>query len=343
MGHRAPAPPALTPPVPSPLPDMMLQPARGAAYLRSSSKAETLRTLLQATAEHDTAYLDVPHTHLQGLYDKIENFFELCTKRTKRKPLGDCWETELDPDDMATLSTQRAQVSSIESKLSPQSTDDEYEALAVARDLLDSLQGELRKKVVSRIAERNQRDAAAHSATWKLLSSFSDKRVQPEIPPSAVYNHYRSLSQVESAPLTADEVPQLFIGPLTQADAALEDDVTPEEARAALNDINLNSAPGPDGLPPRLVRSMFSCVLMVSFLARFLTRCFRSVFVPWQWRTSENFVLYKGVGPSTLMGSFRAISLTSSFAKVYIVLRLVVYLSANCALCPYPYLLISPF
>jgi hypothetical protein len=302
--------------IPSPIPDVMLQPAYGAAYLRSSSKAETLRALMQAVAEHDGSHVNASSTDLQHLYDKLENCFELCTKRTVRKPPGDCWETELDPDDMAMLSAQRTQISSVESKLSPNSPEEDYVALAVAHELHDSLQTELKKKVVTRIAERHQRDAASHSATWKLLSSFSDKRTQPEIPPLAVYDHYRSLSQVESAPLTADEVPQLFVGPLTKADAALEDDITLDEAWTALDNINLHSAPGPDGLPPRLVRSMFNSVLMISFLARFLMRCFCAVFVPWQWRTSENFVLYKGTGPSTLMGSFRAISLTSSFAKV---------------------------
>jgi hypothetical protein len=261
--------------------------------------------------------VDVTHEQLQQLYDKVENSFELCTKRTRRKPPGDCWELELDPEDAATLSTQRTQVSSMESKLSPQSTDSEYEAVAVARELLDGLQTELKKNVVSRLAERHQREAAAHASTWKLLSSFSDKKVQHEIPLSAVYAHYRALSQVQSAPLVADEVPQLFAGPHTQQDAALEDDISPDEARNALNDINLNSAPGPDGLPPRLVKSAFSCVLMVAFLARLFTWCFRAVFVPSQWRQSKNFILYKGSGPAALMGSFRAISLTSTFAKVF--------------------------
>ncbi len=297
--------------------DVVLHPALGAAYLRSSTKADTLRDLLTGLAADDRDQNDLPSSSIQQLYDRIENSFELCTKRTRRKPFTESWESELDPDDVATLATQRAYVRSIESKLSPSSPDVDYEALTVARELLSGLQTELKKKAVALIAERHRREARHHAATWKLLSSLGDKRVQPEIPPSAVYDHYRQLSQVAEAPLTADEVPQLFVGPLTQEDAALEADVSPDEARAALDDINLQSAPGPDGLPARLVRSAFNCVLMLTFLARLLTRCFRAAFVPSQWRTSENFVLYKGVGPSTVMSSFRAISLTSSFAKVH--------------------------
>jgi hypothetical protein len=119
--------------------------------------------------------------------------------------------------------------------------------------------------------------------------------------------------------LTTEAVPRLFVGPLTKDDAALESDVSADETRHALDDINRRSAPGPDGLPPALVVNTFGLTALVLFLARFLTRCFRAVYIPTQWRTSENFILYKGAGPVTDVSSFRAISLTQILAKVYIV------------------------
>jgi hypothetical protein len=140
--------------------------------------------------------------------------------------------------------------------------------------------------------------------------------VQPEVPPSSVFDHYCAISQAGNSPLIVDEVPRLFVGPLTKEDSALENDISESEVAAAFQDLNMHSAPGPDGLTPRLVTFAFNTVLLVSFFARFLTRCFRAVFTPSQWRTSENFVLYKGAGPTDDVSSFRAISLTQMLAKV---------------------------
>jgi hypothetical protein len=169
---------------------------------------------------------------------------------------------------------------------------------------------------VELLASKERREARQHAATWKLLSAFSQKRVQPEVPPSSVYEHYRNISQVPGAPLSTEEVQATFIGPLTREDSELEGDVSNQEARAALEAVNKNSAPGPDGLTARLITKFLSLPLMIAFLARFLNRCFRCAFTPAQWRTSENFVLYKGVGAIADVSSFRAISLTQALAKV---------------------------
>jgi hypothetical protein len=99
--------------------------------------------------------------------------------------------------------------------------------------------------------------------------------------------------------------------------------------------INLQSAPGPDGLPPRLVQSVFSTTLLLTFLARFLTRCFRAKWVPTQWRSSENFVLYKGVGDTTDVSSFRAISLTQILAKVFFLTQCVSSIYVLAAWCSF--------
>jgi hypothetical protein len=79
----------------------------------------------------------------------------------------------------------------------------------------------------------------------------------------------------------------------------------------------MSSAPGPDGLPPTLVKSWFESTLLLTFLSRVFTACFHRAYIPSQWRKSENFVLYKGVGDKANVGSFRAISLTASLAKFF--------------------------
>jgi hypothetical protein len=303
-------------PIPSPSTDLTLHPAKGSAYFRSTAKREVLRNLLDTLAANDARPLDLHPSEIQKQYDEVENCFELCTKRTLRKPVSEGWESQIDPDDSAALNDLRAEVTARESKLEPSSSASDFTALRIARDRLNLLVKKLQQKAITVIAEKERGEAHQHAATWKLLSSFGQKRVQPEVPPSAVFEHYRSISQVPGAPLHVDEVPQLFTGPLLREDAALENDITEAEVATALDDLNQRSAPGPDGLTPRLVRFALRTVLLVAFFARFLTRCFRSVFVPSQWRTSENFVLYKGKGPTDDVSSFRAISLTQMLAKV---------------------------
>ncbi len=204
----------------------------------------------------------------------------------------------------------------LESRLLPTSSNQEFCDVQIARERLQSGIKQLKRRAVDRIAAKERREARQHAATWKLLSSFNQRRVQPEVPPSAIYEHYRSISQVPGTPLTADEVVHSFVGPMTKEDSKLEDDVTTQEARDALDAANKNLAPGPDGLTARLVAKFLTIPLLVVFLGRFLTRCFRGAFVPSQWRTSENFILYKGVGAVADVSSFRAISLTQALAKV---------------------------
>ncbi len=304
-------------PVLAPYPEVMLQPAKGAAYLRSPEKKKLLQDLLRGSAEHDHDRLDLTSAQIQQAYDSIENCFELCTKRTERKPHVEGWESHLDPEDISRLARRHAEVLKQELRLTPDSTDDDFSARRQAQSALEELVRELKRKAVQQIAVKEHQDARQHAATWKLLSSFLQKRVQPEVPPSTMYNHYRQICQVSTAPLFVDPVPRAFVGPLTKEGNDLNDDITASEVSTVLRDTNKKSAPGPGGLTPRLISAVLNSVLLVSFFARFLTRCFRAAFTPSQWRTSENFVLYKGCGVTTDVSSFRAISLTQIMAKVY--------------------------
>jgi hypothetical protein len=204
----------------------------------------------------------------------------------------------------------------MESRLTPVTPACDVASWKRAKAGLESLVASLRRKAVERLADKESREARQHAATWKLLASFNQKRVQPEVPPSAIFDHYKTISQIPGLPLTVEEPVRAFIGPLTREDSELEGDISTEETAAALRNTNARSAPGPDGLTPKLITSVFRATLLVTFLARFFTRCFRAMWVPSQWRTSENFILYKGKGPLFDVSSFRAISLTQILAKV---------------------------
>jgi hypothetical protein len=57
--------------------------------------------------------------------------------------------------------------------------------------------------------------------------------------------------------------------------------------------------------------------VLLAFLARIFSACFKLRFTPEQWRRAENFVLHKGKGDRKNVNNFRAISLTQIMAKVY--------------------------
>jgi hypothetical protein len=296
---------------------LQLFPALGAAYIRSQEKQATIRQLLASLAsECDDGWLTTPQG-IQFVYDRLENIVELCTKRTVCKQHLKKWEYELDPADAETLHQARADFLLREQRLSPSSTRSELMDVQTRAQLLGALRKELQRKAVDNITQRQRQQAQHHASTWKLLASFKATSDQPEVPPSEVFDHYRKLSHIPSLPLELELQPRRWQGPLSSEDALLEEDVTPAETRAAIEESNMSSAPGPDGLPPTLVRSWFESTLLLTFLSRIFTACFHRAYTPAQWRKSENFVLYKGVGDKANVGSFRAISLTASFAKFF--------------------------
>lgn len=79
----------------------------------------------------------------------------------------------------------------------------------------------------------------------------------------------------------------------------------------------MDSAPGPDGFTPRIVKDLFSFWPFFMFFLMLVNFCFSVGWVPLAWFCSIIFVLYKGKGCPTLCDSFRGIALCSVFGKVY--------------------------
>ncbi len=97
----------------------------------------------------------------------------------------------------------------------------------------------------------------------------------------------------------------------------LDGAVSELEFNNAIRDTNLSSAPGPDGLPPRLLVSALSTPEFYVFMFHFMQMCFLLSYVPSQWREAYVFVLYKGRGNPLDPNSYRGISLTPILAKMY--------------------------
>jgi hypothetical protein len=80
--------------------------------------------------------------------------------------------------------------------------------------------------------------------------------------------------------------------------------------------MNLQSAPGPDGITPSFLVSTFSSGPAFEMLFNLVAMCLILCYVPLQWREATLFVLYKGSGNPCDPNSYRAIALTSVFGKL---------------------------
>jgi hypothetical protein len=104
---------------------------------------------------------------------------------------------------------------------------------------------------------------------------------------------------------------------LTKYDAELCKPFSCAELTEAVNRINMDSAPGPDGFTPRIVKDLFSFWPFFVFFLMFANFCFVAGWVPAAWLCSIIFVLYKGKGDPRLCDSFCGIALCSILGKVY--------------------------
>ncbi len=154
--------------------------------------------------------------------------------------------------------------------------------------------------------------AEDHAKAWKIIGELreGDDRTVP-IATDRLVRHF---SEVFSPPSAPAPVPD---GPTAPNLLHLTDPVSPEEFDQAVKDTNLSSAPGPDGLPPRLLIGALKVDAFYVFLFQFMLMCFALSYVPTQWREAHVFVLYKGRGNPLDPNSYRGISLTPIMAKMY--------------------------
>ncbi len=82
----------------------------------------------------------------------------------------------------------------------------------------------------------------------------------------------------------------------------------------------MDSAPGPDGLTPRLIKDLkdlFSSQAFFVFFLMFVNFCFLNAWVPEAWKSSKIFILYKGKGNPFCADSYRGIALCCILAKLF--------------------------
>jgi hypothetical protein len=154
-----------------------------------------------------------------------------------------------------------------------------------------------------------------HAQAWKIIGSLRENSDQSvPIATERLVTHFSSVFAPPSVPPIPAPIQDV---PPPPGCEHLVCAVSQAEFDAAIADTNLTSAPGPDGLPPRLLIEALSVSAFYVFLLQFLTMCFVLSYVPTQWREAHVFVLYKGKGDPLDPNSYRGISLTPILAKLY--------------------------
>jgi hypothetical protein len=154
-----------------------------------------------------------------------------------------------------------------------------------------------------------------HAQAWKVIKSLRDTDDSSvPIATSRLVEHFSTVFNDEKAAPAPMPIVDVPTPPhLEHLDGA----ITEREFENAIRDTNLSSAPGPDGLPPRLIVSALSTPEFYVFMFHFMQMCFLLSYVPTQWREAYVFVLYKGRGNPLDPNSYRGISLTPILAKMF--------------------------
>uniref|UniRef100_A0A8C5LPG2 Reverse transcriptase domain-containing protein n=1 Tax=Leptobrachium leishanense TaxID=445787 RepID=A0A8C5LPG2_9ANUR len=133
-----------------------------------------------------------------------------------------------------------------------------------------------------------------------LLTEDQDK--------AEILNDYFSSVFIKEKPITGD---MKFINKnlLIQSDWLTQDKVLHK-----LNNVNVNKAPGPDGIHPRVLREL--CVEICKPLFLIFQDSFLSGIVPEDWRKADVVPIFKK-GLKFVPGNYRPVSLTSVAGKVF--------------------------
>jgi hypothetical protein len=188
----------------------------------------------------------------------------------------------------------------------------------MAKLSLERVTTKLMKIAVEKELDQNRGFADDHATAWKVFDSLKDTSASVPIPPDTLVNHFQSVMAPKDNSHAAIIPPFVPIhGPLTKNDSTYGDPFSLSELDAAVSKINMSSAPGPDGITPRLAKDLFAFRPFFLFFLIFVNYCLVAGWVPVAWRISEIFILYKGKGDPTSADSYRGIALCSILAKVY--------------------------
>ncbi len=115
----------------------------------------------------------------------------------------------------------------------------------------------------------------------------------------------------------SDPVPVVFSGAAPCEDEALDRLFEMTELGAAVGCLSRGTAPGGTGIGNDVLLDLFRLPGAPDFLLNLFNACLEGAELPTIWRCTEIFLLYKGRGLLTDLGSYRGIALMDSCLKLY--------------------------
>jgi hypothetical protein len=234
----------------------------------------------------------------------------LGTKRGVLRPHISSWERNLPLEDVRELQTLRDAVSELEVLFENLHTDLLLRELSIARVKLERRITSLQKKSLDAVVESKRKQAQDHSLAWKVFNSMEDEQSSIPTPPTTLVDHFENVMAPKSCPAAAIFLPfHPLEGPVTQNDSPVVAPFSSDELHDAISKINMDSAPGPDGVTPSLAKDLFAFLPFFLTFLTFVNFCFSNSWTPDDWQTSVIFILYKGKGDPLSPDSYRGISM----------------------------------
>ena len=91
-------------------------------------------------------------------------------------------------------------------------------------------------------------------------------------------------------------------------------DIAENEVACAIDNVKTNSAPGPDGIPPKFIK--MSKVILVPVLTKLYNKCLEEECFAYDFKLSHVIPISITAAP-TKLDDFRPISLLNIFSKIF--------------------------
>ena len=182
------------------------------------------------------------------------------------------------------------------------------------KSLLKKKKQEFRKQKVTQLAS----NISDSSIFWKELRSMgcskNDNSVKANIEISEWYDHFKTVFQSDDEPQDDRSNVDISKELLEESDHVLNEDLTEEEVKKAINRLKVDKATGIDGISAEMIKTGGDAVLC--FLTKLFNTLFSKGLYPKEWSKAIIIPIYKKGDPENT-DNYRGVSLLSIVSKCY--------------------------
>jgi exonuclease III len=155
------------------------------------------------------------------------------------------------------------------------------------------------------------------SLCWRILKKIRNPVASVAIDVGTLEEHFAKVFHRRDRPVIHLPDPVLGWGTTISGESAYDLPFTDKELVEALKELNGAAATGPERIPSRTIKDVFSDMDARAPLLSLMNLCWETGTVPRAWGENELFILYKGKGLRTLADNYRAIALSNDFRRVF--------------------------